>query len=77
MHTSVVSLVERFADLRKRYGGEKPGQDVVRRITELENETYEIEKKIFSKLDFSPEELAQLLNKTFLARDHYRHKGWH
>jgi uncharacterized protein len=57
MHTQIVTLKERFADLWKRYGLNGLDNDAVARITALEERTYELEKRIFSGLDFSPEEL--------------------
>jgi len=57
MHTRVVSLVERFADLRKRYGRKGMDKNVMQRIRGLEYETYNLEKRIFAKLDFTPEKL--------------------
>ena len=57
MHARVVTLAERFADLWKRYGARGLDKDAAKRIIQLENETYELENKIFSKLDFTPEEL--------------------
>jgi putative nucleotidyltransferase with HDIG domain len=59
MHTQIVTLKERFADLRKRYGLNGLDNDSVARITALEERTYELERTIFSRLDFSPEELLQ------------------
>jgi putative nucleotidyltransferase with HDIG domain len=60
MHTRVVPLAERFADLRKRYADKGLGKNVIERMIALEHKTYELEKKIFSKLDFTPEELPHL-----------------
>jgi len=57
MHTRVVPLTERFADLWERYGAKGLDKDAAKRIIQLENETYKLENKIFSKLDFTPEEL--------------------
>ncbi len=59
MHTEIVTLEERFADLRERYGLNGLNEDAMRRISSLESRTYELERKIFSELDFSPEELIQ------------------
>jgi len=59
MHTEIVTLRERFADLKRRYGLNGSDKDAVARITVLEERTYELERRIFSKLDFSPEELVQ------------------
>jgi len=57
MHTRVVPLTERFADLWERYGAKGLDKEAAKRIIQLENETYKLENKIFSKLDFTPEEL--------------------
>lgn len=57
LHTRVVSLGERFADLLERYGAKGLDKEAAKRIIQLENETYKLENKIFSKLDFTPEEL--------------------
>lgn len=66
MHTEVVTLPERFKDLRERYGLNKKtlNERTVKRINELELKIYELEKKIFSKLDFKAEELLYFLEKT-------------
>jgi len=66
MHTEVVTLPERFKDLRERYGLNKntPNESTIKRINELELKIYELEKKIFSKLDFNAEELLYFLEKT-------------
>lgn len=61
MHAHVVSLEERFADLRKRYGAKNPDKTVHKRIVALERETYELESKIFSLLGFTPEDLSDLM----------------
>jgi len=63
MHTRVVSLAERFADLRKRYGRKGMDKNVMQRIRALEYETYNLEKRIFAKLDFTPEKLSDLLER--------------
>jgi hypothetical protein len=57
MHSKVVTLGERFADLRRRYEDEGSDKNAIKRAIELENETYELENKIFSKLDFTPDEV--------------------
>jgi len=59
MHTEIVTLRERFADLKRRYGLNGSDKDGVARITALEERTYELERRIFSTLDFVPEELVQ------------------
>lgn len=61
MHTRVVTLPERFADLRNRYGFKDLDTKIINRIRMLESETYELENKIFSKLNFTPEELLSLI----------------
>ncbi len=61
MHTRIVTLGERFADIGKRYGAKRLDKKAIERIRALENETYELENKIFSKLDFTPEELSSLM----------------
>lgn len=63
MHTKVVTLAERFADLRKRYAVKGMGKNVVQRIRGLVYETYDLEKRIFAKLDFTPEKLSDLLER--------------
>ena len=68
MHTQVVTLTERFADLRKRYGFKQLDKKIVDRILALESKTYELENKIFSKLNFPPNELLSHLN-VFLQRN--------
>ena len=67
MHTQVVTLTERFADLRKRYGFKQLDKKIVDRILALESKTYELENKIFSKLNFPPNKLLSHLN-VFLQR---------
>ena len=61
MHTSVVTLSERFVDLQNRYGFKSLDTKIINRIRMLESETYELENKIFSKLNFAPEELSSLI----------------
>jgi len=63
MHTRVVPLTERFADLWERYGAKGLDKEAAKRIIQLENETYELENKIFSKLDFTPEEILDLIDR--------------
>ena len=55
-HVEIVSVVERLADLRQRYGLNSPS---LTRLADLEKLTLAVEKKIFSYLDFSPEEILQ------------------
>jgi len=61
MHTRVVTLPERFSDLQKRYGIKDLDTKIINRIRMLESETYELENKIFSKLNFTPKELSSLI----------------
>jgi len=61
MHTEVVTLPERFADLQKRYGLKDLDTKIIYRIRMLESETFKLENKIFSKLNFTPEELSNLI----------------
>jgi len=63
MHTRVVPLAERFADLRKRYGARGLGKNAIERIIALEYKSYALERKIFSKLDFTPEDLSHLVER--------------
>lgn len=61
MHSKVVTLGERFADLRRRYEDKGSDKNAIKRAIEFENETYELESKIFSKLDFTPEDVPNLM----------------
>jgi hypothetical protein len=53
-HDQVVTLEERFEDLRARYCRNKEGKAWMNRMESFSNR---IEKKIFSKLDIEPEDL--------------------
>jgi putative nucleotidyltransferase with HDIG domain len=57
MHERIVSLEERFNDLKERYGRDRRAIDYLER---LEKETYEIENKIFWVLQIDPNELEHL-----------------
>jgi uncharacterized protein len=59
MHTEIVTLEERFSDLKRRYGLKGSDTNAIERIMAGEQRAYELERKIFSRLDFSPEELVQ------------------
>lgn len=61
MHTKIVTLRERFADLWKRYRLKGSDKNTIKRIIALEDETYGLENKIFSKLDFPPERLLHVM----------------
>ncbi len=60
MHTKVVTLAERFADLKKRYRVKGMDKNSIQQILALEYETYDLEKRIFAKLDFTPQKLSDL-----------------
>lgn len=57
MHNRVVSLEERFKDLRIRYGRDPQG---MRNLRRMENVVQEIEQKIFSILQIDPSDLEGL-----------------
>jgi uncharacterized protein len=56
-HDRIVSLQERFADLKDRYG---KGKIAFQQMENLEKDTLEIEKKIFSILEINPDVLQHL-----------------
>jgi len=56
-HDRIVSLRERFIDLRNRYGR---GPDAIGYLETLERGSLEIEKKIFSILEMDPRDLERL-----------------
>ncbi len=60
-HTEIVSLKERFEDLRARYG--KTVSSLVR-LHRLEEMTRLLERRIFKKLPFGPEKVKELLDET-------------
>lgn len=62
MHTKVVTLAERFYDLKRRYGLSGMDENAMRRIRAFEDKSYELENRIFAKLDFSPQELSAVLS---------------
>jgi len=61
MHTNIVSIEDRFTDIKKRYGFQGSGKDINNRLDSFEYECNNLEEKIFSKLDFDPEELSNLM----------------
>ncbi len=65
MHEKIVSLRERFEDLKIRYGKNK---EILLRLQSLEETNYLIEKKIFSKIPFSPD-IVKKLEKIKEVRD--------
>jgi len=56
-HDRIVSLKERFSDLKDRYG---KGNWTLNQLERLEKSTLEIENKIFEILKMDPEELRKL-----------------
>ena len=61
MHTTVVSLADRFDDLKERYGANGLDENTMERIARLEAKTYELENRIFARLEFTPDALPLLL----------------
>ena len=61
MHTTVVSLADRFADLKERYGANGLDKNTMERIARLEAKTYELENRIFARLELTPDALPLLL----------------
>jgi len=53
-HDRIVSLSERFRDLRDRYGKNERSLEL---LEALEHATFKVERKIFSQVDLSPEAL--------------------
>ena len=59
-HEEVVDIEERFRDVNDRYVDKFPG--LVTRIEEVQLETRLLEKKIFSKIDVSSEQIKNILS---------------
>lgn len=57
MHDKIVTLKERFEDLKKRYGKDKQS---ILRLEFLEKLNYRLEKRIFKKLPFTPDKILEL-----------------
>jgi hypothetical protein len=57
MHDRIVSLEERFSDLKERYGGNLTAMDYLER---LQKEIYAMEDKIFLILQIDPNDLRYL-----------------
>ena len=57
MHERVVTLEERFVDLIKRYG---VPEDRVYLINQSKQKAFQLEKKIFSKLNITPDTILSL-----------------
>ena len=58
-HTTIVSLAERFRDLKERYG---KTPSALAWLESLEGKTVELEKRIFHELPITPESLASLVH---------------
>jgi uncharacterized protein len=56
-HTTVVSLVERFQDLKKRYG---KSPEALAWLEDLERQSLLLEERLFQKIPFLPEALAEI-----------------
>jgi len=56
-HSEIVPLKERFEYLKGRYGKD---EESIKVINNLEQKAFEIENKIFSYIDFKPEEIPKL-----------------
>ncbi len=59
VHDSVVSLDDRFLYLIDTYG---KTAEAVKRLMEMKQETKRVEDAIFAMIDFSPEQLTQLIS---------------
>jgi len=60
LHTSIVSLDERMEDIIQRYGRNNPG---LTRVVQMNfSISKKIERKLFSRLGFGPEDLAKKIN---------------
>jgi len=57
MHDRIVSLNERYADLRKRYG---TNDEALAYLSRMEEETRDLEKKIFGRLAVDPSTVANI-----------------
>ncbi|MFW6113052.1 MAG: HDIG domain-containing metalloprotein [Thermodesulfobacteriota bacterium] len=57
LHTQVVTLTVRFADLKERYAA---SEEARRRLAALEEKARRLESKLFSHLDFTPADLLHL-----------------
>ncbi len=59
-HQEVVDIDERFRDVLDRYVKKLPGLQA--RLEEVQLETQLLERKIFSKIDISPEQINDILS---------------
>ena len=65
-HEELVDIEERFRDVHERYANKYPGLQAG--IQEVQLETQLLEKKIFSKIDISPEEISEILTRGGFTR---------
>ncbi len=56
-HTTVVPLVERFQDLKKRYG---KNPEALAWLEDLERQSFLLEERLFQKISIFPETLAEI-----------------
>ncbi len=56
-HTTIVSLEERFQDLRDRYG---KSSEALARLQEMERQGLRLEERIFQKISISPGALTEM-----------------
>ncbi len=61
-HEEVVDIEERFRDVLERYAKKIP--DLQGRLEAVQVETRLVEKKIFSKINISPEQISDILSNT-------------
>ena len=62
LHTRVVSLADRFADLKERYGRTP---EALARIAAMEVRSQALEEKLFAALPCSPEDLFEIPSKAW------------
>ncbi len=62
-HDEVVTLSDRFSDIRHRYG--KNSDEIFERIDKTMELTMIIEKKIFDIVSFDPDDLAELMKQKY------------
>ncbi len=72
MHDRIVSLDKRYADLKARYGTNPESLAFLR---QMEDETRELERKIFGKLDMAPSEVPGVPHKFVNSKLSYKFKN--